>query len=90
MGDFKIVIHAVGSHGVDREKKDGQVVDFHKEGPNTPDALAKEFVELLKSKGISFGQDGSATITHWPKEYYNREKDGPVDDLLTGTRKGNF
>ena len=86
MGTFKITVVAVGGHGVDRSKKDGEVVNFQEEGPNTPDALAKEFIEKLKACGCSFGNpDSEATITHWPGE------EGEVkDDLLTGVRKGNF
>lgn len=82
MGNFKIEINAVGGHGVDRDKKDGETVDFNAEGEFTPDALVARFVNEMKR----FGNDvQSATITHWPGE------EGEVtDDLLTGVRKGNF
>lgn len=86
MGTFKIEIIAVGNHGMDRSKKDGEVVNFYDQGNTTPDAIAKNLTELLKYHGASFGiTEGKATITHWP--------DTPsevVDDLLTGKRKGNF
>jgi len=86
MGTFKIEIIAVGGHGVDRSKKDGEQVDFNEGGDSTPDSLAKEFVELLKSKGCSFDYEGhGATITHWPGQ-----ESEVKDDLLTGVRTGNF
>lgn len=90
MGDFKLEIHAFGDHGIDRDKKDGEVIDYTpKDGwtLGSTDRLCKEFVDFLKTKGVDVKL---ATITHWPQEYYNREKSGPVDDLLTGIRSGNF
>lgn len=82
MGTFKIVVTAVGGHGVDRGKREGEVVDFKVEGDNTPDAIAKDFVEKLRATGC---QVDVATITHWP------DTAGEVkDDLVTGFRKGNF
>lgn len=87
MGDFKLVIHAMGDHGIDRNKKDGEIIDYTSKGIGSTDALCKEFVEFLKTKGVSFM---SATITHWPQEFYDRTTQGPVDDLLTGVRAGNF
>lgn len=82
MGTFKIEITAVGGHGQDRSKKDGEVVNFYEQGAQTPDAIAKTFTEILKHNGCSVSE---ATITHWP--------DTPTevkDDLLTGIRKGKF
>ena len=82
MGTFKIQITAEGGHGQDRDVKDGEIVNFYKGGNSQPDALAKTFVEMLKSHGSSVSH---ATIIHWP------EQEGEVtDDLLTGVRKGNF
>lgn len=82
MGNFTIEVKAVGGHGQDRSKKDGEVVNFGGEDSNSPDAIAKRFVDELKAKGTNVE---SATITHWPGE------PGEVkDDLLTGIRKGNF
>jgi len=82
MGTFKIEITAVGGHGVDREVKDGEIVNFFKEGNQTPDAIAK-FMELnLRNSGCMID---SATITHWPGQ-----ESQVVDDLITGKRSGNF
>ena len=82
MGTFKIEITAVGGHGQDRSKKEGEVVNFYQEGNATPDAIAKSFVEAMKIAGISFQE---AKIVHWPGDA------GEVtDDLLSGKRKGNF
>lgn len=82
MGTFKIQITAVGGHGQDRSKKDGEVVNFYQGGSTTPDAVAKLFVEMLKAHGSSVSE---AKIIHWPEE-----SSEVTDDLLTGVRKGNF
>lgn len=82
MGNFRIVINAVGGHGVDRGKKNGEKVDFQKEGPFSPDAVAERLVQELKRFGSSVND---ATIIHWP------EQESEVkDNLLTGERTGNF
>lgn len=82
MGNFRIVIDAVGGHGVDREIRDGEKVNHFSEGMQTPDAMAKMFVNFLKSNGI---EPNSAKLIHWPGQ-----EDEVIDDLLTGIRKGNF
>lgn len=82
MGNFRIVIDAVGGHGVDREVKDGETVNHFAEGMQTPDALAKQMVNYLKANGI---EPDSAKLIHWPEQ-----TDEVTDDLLTGVRKGNF
>jgi len=83
MGTFLITIKAVGGHGQDRSKKDGEVVDFNEGGETTPDAVAKKFTDELKA--LSGCSIESATITHWPAT-----DSEVVDDLVTGIRKGNF
>jgi hypothetical protein len=85
MGDFRIIINAVGGHGQDRDKKNGEVVDFSKDSPNSPEALAKEFVEKLKSTGVNVE---NASVIHWPLDNYEGQlKNGRssqiVDDLVT-------
>lgn len=82
MGNFRIVIDAVGGHGVDRDVKHGEKVNHFSEGMQTPDALAKHFVQFLQANGI---QPDSAKLIHWPGE-----EGEVVDDLLTGIREGNF
>ena len=82
MGTFKIEITAVGDHGRDRNKKDGEMVNFYDEGAITPDARAKTLVELLRHDGAIIEK---ATITHWPDD-----PSEVVDDLDSGERKGNF
>lgn len=82
MGTFRIVIEAVGGHGQDREKKDGEVVDFNAGGLNTPDSLLKTFVMTLAQTDVMVN---TATITHWPEQECS-----VTDDLLTGKRHGNF
>lgn len=91
MGDFRIVIDAVGGHGQDRDKKDGEIVDFGTDVMNSPEAAAKKFLE-------EFGKYNSITeakIIHWPLDNYEGQlKNGRskqiVDDLLTGKRTGQF
>ncbi|HLN56104.1 MAG TPA: hypothetical protein VK207_08930 [Bacteroidales bacterium] len=82
MGTFKIEITAVGGHGQDRSKKEGEKVNFYEGGNTSPDALAKTFVENLRGWGNDVQE---AKITHWPGE-----PGEVVDDLKTCERKGNF
>lgn len=81
MGNFKIEIEAVGGHGVQREVKQGEVIDYAKSNPNEPDVLAKRFVEEFgKSNNVL-----SAKLTHWP------DTTPIIDDLKTGVREhGDF
>jgi hypothetical protein len=82
MGTFKIVVEAVGGHGVDREAKNGEVVNFYKEGNSTPDAIAKTLIERMIWQGFDIK---IAKLIHWPGD------DSEVsDDLQTGVRSGNF
>lgn len=102
MGNFRIVIDAVGGHGQDRTKKNGEIVDFTKEGENyhsddTPEAITKRAVEELKAKGTNVL---SAKVYHWPADtVYEGDPIIPIsndgtecitDDLITGVRKGSF
>jgi len=92
MGDFRIVIEAVGGHGQDRDKKTGDVVDFSLGGPSCPEALALKFIEAMKEAGMG---PTSAYIVHWPLDNYggqlkNNRSSQIMDDLLTGKRNGSF
>lgn len=90
MGDFRIIIDAVGGHGQDRDKKDGEVVDFSVDSEDSPEAIASRCVKELQDKGVSVT---GAKVVHWPADNYpdQREAGGEiVDDLLTGIRKGHF
>lgn len=87
MGDFRIVINAVGGHGQDRGKKDGEIVDFTIDGEYAPEAMAERFVNDLMCWGVNI-QD--AKVIHWPIDNYEGRTSEIVDDLLTGVRKGNF
>ena len=90
MGDFRIIIDAVGGHGQDRDKEDGQTVNFFQGGNHSPEAYAKILVEALKGSGCNVQ---SAKVVHWPADNYpeNREAGKEiVDDLLTNLRKGSF
>lgn len=99
MGDFRIIIDAVGGHGQDREKKDGEVVDFTHSGSGyhsskNPESIAQVLVAALQGTGCSIE---SAKVIHWPADNYGGpEKNGRdpqkqiVDCLITGKRSGNF
>ena len=99
MGQFKIVIDAVGGHGQDREKKDGEIVDFKNGGQyETPESIAQSCVDTLKAHGVNVR---SAKVYHWPQLNEKGEDVSliPVDqsgnecitdDLITGIRKGQF
>jgi hypothetical protein len=81
MGTFNVSVQAVGNHGCQREKKDGEEVA----GcglPGCVDCITREFVAKLKSSGASFD---FATLTHWPGQPSEVR-----DDLLTKKRKGSF
>lgn len=83
MGNFRIVIEAVGGHGVDRTPKEGEDINFYKEGNTSPDAIAKQFVEVLRTYNPSIQ---SAKLIHWPDT-----ESEVTDDLLNSKReKGNF
>lgn len=87
MGNFRIVIDAVGGHGHDRKAKQGEAIDIPPANTvnpyDSPDCIAKECVDRLKSAGMSVA---SARLHHWP--------DTPsevIDDLKNMVReKGQF
>jgi hypothetical protein len=82
MGEFRIVIDAIGGHGDARERGDGETLDFEAYHERSLDRVAYEAVKALKARGASVT---SATLTHWPGSA------GEVtDDVLTQTRTGSF
>lgn len=81
MGTFRVNVEAVGGHGCQREKGDGETV-VGCERPGCPDCITREFVRRLKRSGALVSK---AQIVHWPDQV------GQVhDDLLTGERSGTF
>lgn len=81
MGEFKATVVAVGGHGCQREKGDGEHV-VGCERPGCPDCITREYVRRLKRAGAAVT---TAELIHWPSEL------GQVrDDLLTGLRRGEF
>ena len=87
MGRFVVVIDAVGSHGCEREIKDGESV-VGCEKSHCTDCVIRECVRRLKRMGATVDQ---ATITHWPVSQDKVTVEGPVvDDLLSGKRSGSF
>jgi hypothetical protein len=89
MGDFRIVIEAMGGHGCQRERGDGDhVVGCEQHG--CPDCMTRELVRRMKRAGVSLHK---AELVHWPADMEGRNynKDSEVrDDLLTGLRSGRF
>lgn len=81
MGQFIVHVDAVGNHGCQRDKKDGQAV-VGCEQSNCTDCITREFVRRLKRAGTSMT---AATITHWPGQGSEVK-----DDLLSGIRAGSF
>jgi hypothetical protein len=85
LGTFTVKVTAVGSHGCQREAKDGEVRTYCGNS-GCPDCMAKKLVEDMRSRGMIEGhQEAEATLTHWPGTASE-----VVDDLLTDTRKGSF
>lgn len=98
MGDFRIIIDAIGGHGQDRDKKDGQQVDFTGDNnwhsATTPEAIAQTFIAALRGAGVNVTD---AKIVHWPADNYGGpEQNGRqagkevVDNLITGVRTNQF
>lgn len=87
MGDFRIVVEAVGGHGCQREKGNGEtVIGCERQG--CPDCMARELVRRLKRSGTTVKV---ARIDHWPADMPGYTPEGQVtDDLLTGLRTGAF
>lgn len=89
MGDYRILIEAVGGHGCGRGAKDGErIARCRLRG--CPDCETIRFVdELKRSSSVSV-----AGIEHRPVPgaagTTRTEKPGPVDDLITGVRHGQF
>jgi hypothetical protein len=82
MGEFRIVIDAIGGHGDERGLKDGDTLDFAALPGSSLDRVAWEAVEDLKARGATVQ---SATLIHWPGT-----PSEVTDDVLTQTRKGSF
>jgi hypothetical protein len=68
MGNFRIIINAVGGHGDKRSLKDGEK-NYGCLSMTCPDCLAREFVETLRRRGNTLE---SATLEHWPAMDLNR------------------
>jgi hypothetical protein len=87
MGQFRVVIDAVGGHGCMREVKDGEnVIGCERVG--CPDCQVRELVRRMKRAGT---QISVARIEHWPEQQEVPAPTGKiVDDLLTGRRAGSF
>lgn len=101
MGDFRVIIDAIGGHGQDRDKKDGEKVDFTHEGnghhsTQTPEAIAQTLVLAMRGAGINIQ---GAKVIHWPADNYPKTDEDPngreagkeiTDDLITGIRTNQF
>lgn len=85
MGQFRLEVSAVGSHGCDRHAKPGDAVGHicPESGPFCPDCFAYRFVKGMLDAGYMVE---SAKLTHWPGTPTE-----VVDDLASGKRvRGAF
>lgn len=80
--DVRIELDADGTHGCQRDIKDGQIVKTICGDPNCPDCLTRQFVSDLKRQGH---QIQSAKFINWPGQPTE-----VTDNLLTGIRTGSF
>lgn len=89
MGNFRIIIDAVGGHGCSREFKDGE--KFPGCGRlDCPDCVTAEFVQRLK---LSQSSIQSAKLIHWPGQESSVEDEFIVDAYgayAPRIRHGNF
>lgn len=92
MGMFRVEVQGVGAHGCQRTIKSGEQVQNFCGSMSCPDCITREYVRQLKRAGVFFegasdpiAGPARATITHWPGQACH-----VVDDILTGTRHGNF
>jgi hypothetical protein len=86
MGDYRITIEAMGGHGCQREKGDGEFV-VGCERHNCPDCMARELVRRLKRASENVK---TARIEHWPADLGYDPAGSVTDDLLSGRRTGAF
>lgn len=87
MGDFRVVVEALGGHGCQREKGTGEtVIGCNRQG--CPDCIVREMVRRLQRSGA---QVKKAEIQHWPADLPGYTAERQVNDnLLTGERTGEF
>lgn len=95
MGDYRIVIDAVGGHGCQRNIKNNEAITQNCESASCPDCAARRFVaELAKTNNVV-----AARLEHWPLNMLRHDgaygdhggsPGGPIDDLKTGMRAGSF
>ena len=78
----RIDIEVNGTHGCQRDIKDGQQVKVPCDDPNCPDCLTRKFVADLKAQGHTLLK---ADFLNWPGQPTEVR-----DDLLTGIRHGSF
>jgi len=81
MGEFQVTVVAVGGHGCERDKGDGETV-IGCERRDCVDCIAREYVRRLRRTGATVSK---AEIHHWP-----HEPGAVLDNLLTGERRGSF
>jgi len=86
MGDFRVTVEALGGHGCERDKGDGEAV-IGCERTGCPDCMAREFVRRLMRSGATVKL---AQIEHWPASLGYDPAGEVRDDLLTGVRTGAF
>lgn len=83
MGQFTIVIDAIGAHGCERKARNGEKL-FNRCGKfGCADCMAYDFVQSLRVKGFTVD---AAKFVHFPGA-----RQEVIDDLLVNERKsGEF
>lgn len=84
MGTFAIElqIESFGSHGCQRDVKDGEEVKEQCGDSDCPDCLTRRYFADLKKQGHAISK---ALFLHWPGQPTQ-----VTDNLLTGIRTGSF
>lgn len=80
--NIELQIDATGSHGCQRDIKDGQEVKLQCDDPNCPDCLTRRYFAELKKQGHMIER---ALFIHWPGQATQ-----VTDNLITGIRTGSF
>ena len=86
MGRYVIHIEAVGGHGCQRDRKNGETLEPFCGDTNCPDCKTRAFVaELLRSQNVT-----RADLIHWPNADGSFQTSTVIDNLLTDRRAGCF
>ncbi len=91
MGTFRVELEAVGGHGCQRDRKDGETV-YGCGSMTCPDCITAEYVAKLQRSGANVS---AAALIHWPGQSSQVTDEFVIDALASPTlakrtRKGSF